>query len=351
MTSSLDSAFLDRLPVPPRLIRTLTAVAEFRGKQALWMQTKPEVLQELRKVALIESTESSSRMENIEVGPQTFARILKRAEAPDPQSRPQAELAGYRDALGLIHQNAADMAPAEGVVRQLHATLMRYTATGGGLYKAGANDIVEKDADGRIARIRFRTTSPALTPIAMAALHEALGAALAADEVEPLLLVPLYVHDLLCIHPFADGNGRVARLMTNLLLHRLGHDVGRYVSLERIVENTKATYYDSLAASDVGWPRGEHDHVPFTEYLLGVVLAAYRELEASTTMDLDHGARTRMVERAVAALPAQFRIRDVVARCPLVLPATIRNVLGKMAREGRVESMGKGRNATWRRLA
>lgn len=125
--TSFSPAFLRHLAVPPRLIRTLTALAEFRGKQALWMQTKPEILRELRKIALIESAESSSRMENVEVGPQTFARILKHAESPDPQSRSQAELAGYRDALNIIHQNAADMKPTEGVVQQLHSTLMRYT--------------------------------------------------------------------------------------------------------------------------------------------------------------------------------------------------------------------------------
>lgn len=348
--TSLDPLFLGRLVVPPRLIRTLTALAEFRGKQALWMRTKPEVLRELRKIAVIESAESSSRMENVEVGPQTYDRILKRAEVPDPQSRSQTELAGYRDALNLIHQNAADMAPAEGVVQQLHATLMHYTPSGGGTYKGTPNDIVEKDAEGRITRVRFRTTSPALTPSAMATLHEGLAAALAADEIEPPLLVPLYVHDFLCIHPFTDGNGRVARLMTNLLLHRLGHDVGRYVSLERIIEETKATYYDSLAASDAGWPGGQHNHLPFTEYLLGVVLAAYRELEKNTAMDLNHGSRTRVVERAVAGLPAQFRFADVVKRSPLVNEGTVRTILNRMAKEGKIVAEGRGRSATWRRL-
>lgn len=262
--------------MPPRLVRVLTALAESKGKQALWAQTKPEVLNELRKIAVIESAESSSRMEDIEVGPQTFARIVRRAEDPDPQSRSQAELAGHRDALDLIHRDAADMEPSEGVVLQPHGILMKCTAGGGGRYESTPNDIVERDADGRVVRVRFRTAPPAPTPEASAGLHRALAAALAEGEVEPLLLVPLYLHDLLCIHPFPDGNGRVARLMTNLLLHRTGHDVGRHVNVERVVEDTKATYYDSLALSDAGWPEGKHGHLPFTEYLLGVVLAAHR---------------------------------------------------------------------------
>jgi Fic family protein len=184
----------------------------------------------------------------------------------------------------------------------------------------------------------------------MGALHERLAAALASGEVEPLLLAPLYIHDFLCIHPFSDGNGRVARLVTNLLLHRLGYDVGRYISLERIVEETKATYYDSLAASDIAWAEGRHDHLPFTEYLLGVVLRAYREFEANTQMDLDHGARTRMVERAVAALAAEFRVSEVRERCPLVSPETIKTALAKMAKDGKVVCEGRGRFAKWRRL-
>lgn len=228
---------------------------------------------------------------------------------------------------------------------------MGHTASGGGNYKATANDIVEKDGQGQTTRIRFQTTSPALTPIATAALHEGLAAALNADEIEPLLLVPVYVHDLLCIHPFSDGNGCVARLMTNLLVQRLGYDVGRYVSLERIIEDTKETYYDSLTLSDAGWAAGRYDHVPFTEYLLGIMLAAYRELEANTSIDLIHGTRGGVVERAVAALPAQFRLSDVVERCPLIAQATTRGVLSRMGREGKVMSEGKGRYATWRRLS
>jgi Fic family protein len=328
----------------------LTTIAEFRGKQTLWFQTKPEVLRHLRSVAVIESVESSSRMENIRVGPQTFDRIVRDAGEPEGEDRSQAELAGYRDALGLIHQNAADMPLSESIVLQLHGTLMRYTAAGGGIYKLNSNDIVERDADGNITCIRFRTVEPALVGPMMRGLHEHLNEALRQGEIEPLLLVPLYVHDFLCIHPFSDGNGRIARLLSVLMLHKLGYDVGRYVSLERIIEATKATYYDSLAASDVGWNEGRHDHVPFTEYLLGVVLAAYRELEENTAIDLDHGARTRMVERAIEALPVQFRLADVEQRCPLVPRDTIRSALAKFQREGVVICEGRGRGATWRRL-
>ncbi len=348
--NSFSPTYLSRLPVPPRLVRLLTALAEFKGKQTLWTQTKPEVLRQLLKVAVIESVESSSRMERVEVGPQTFRHIVLKAGEPEAESRSQTELAGYRDALTLIHENAADMPPTENVLRQLHGRLMGYTAAGGGDYKSAPNDIVEQDGHGGVARIRFRTVSPALTGTAMAELHEGLARALAEDEIEPLLLVPLYVHDLLCIHPFADGNGRMARLMTVLLLHRLGYEIGRYISLERIIEATKDTYYDSLAASDRHWTDGRHDHVPFTEYLLGVVLAAYRQLEENTRIDLDHGARARMVERAIQSLPADFRLADVEERCPLVSRDTIRSAMAKLQHDGVITCLGRGRAARWQRL-
>lgn len=348
--TSLSIPYLASLPVPPRLLRLLTALAEYRGKQALWAQTKPEVLKRLRQVAVIESVESSSRMENIAVGPRTFDHIMRDNAAPEPADRSQAELAGYRDALALIHQNAADMPVTENIVRQLHQTLMRYTAAGGGSYKQAANDIVETLEGAAAPRLRLRTVAPALTPAAMTDLHEGLAHALGVGEVEPVLLVPLYVHDFLCIHPFPDGNGRMARLVTLLLLTRLGFEVGRYISLERLIENSKATYYDSLARSDIQWSEGRHDHVPFTEYLLGIVLAAYRELEAKTAIELDHGARSRMVEQAVAALPVAFRLADVEERCPLVGRDTIRSALMKLKRDGKIESVGRGRAASWRRL-
>ncbi len=348
--TSFDPVYIANLSVPPRLLRLVAAIAEYRGKQTLWAQTKPEVLKRLRQVAVIESVESSSRMENVEVGPHTFDRIVRNAADPETTDRSQAELAGYRDALSLIHQNSADMPPTENVVRQLHGLLMRFTAAGGGTYKVASNDIVEKDENGQVVRVRLRTVAPMLTQAAMAQLHEGLAAALATGEIEPILLVPLYVHDFLCIHPFPDGNGRVARLITLLLLYRLGYEVGRYISLERLVEDSKATYYDSLALSDIGWTESKHDHVPFTEYLLGIVLAAYRELEENTAIDFDHGARTRMVERAVMSLPSQFRLADVERMCPLVGRDTIRSALGKLKQDGKIVSEGRGRAAGWRRL-
>jgi Fic family protein len=347
---SLEPTYLGSLHLSHRAIRTVAAIAEFKGKQALWAQAKREVLEHLLKVAMIESVESSSRLERVVVGHHTLDRLLINDEAPAAENRSQTELAGYRDALKLIHENAADMPITEGVVRQLHRELLKYTPAGGGNYKIAANDIVEKSPDGRILRVRFRTVQPIEVPIYMEALHKTLNAALETGEIEPLILVPLYVHDFLCIHPFADGNGRIARLMSVLLLRKIGYDVGRYISLERIIEQSKVAYYASLGLSDLNWYEGTHDHLPFTEYFLGLTLSAYRELEASTSLNFGHGAKKTMVEEAVEALPATFRFADLVDRLPLLKETTIKGTLKKMREDGKIVSEGRGRSAYWRKV-
>lgn len=348
---SFEPAYLGSLRVPPKAIRAINTLGEFRGKQALWAQAKREVFEHLLRVAIIESSESSSRLEQIVVGHHTLDRLLVKNEAPAAENRSQAELAGYRDALKLIHENADAMPITDGVVRQLHRELMKYTPSPGGDYKLGPNDIVEKTADGRIIRVRFSTVQPIQVADYMRALHERFRATLDAGEIEPLLFVPLYVHDLLCIHPFSDGNGRIARLMTVLLLHKLDYHVGRYISLERIIEESKSTYYASLNASDVGWHEGNHDTSPFIEYLFGVVLSAYKELEESTSLNFAKGAKKIMVEEAVKEMPPTFRHADIAAKLPLLKDKTIRASLQKLKSQGKIVSEGKGPAAYWRKVA
>ena len=348
---SFEPAYLASLWVAPRAIRAINALGEFRGKQALWAQAKPEVLEHLLKVAIVESAESSSRLEQIVVGHHTLDRLLVKNEAPAMENRSQSELAGYRDALKLIHESADAMPITEGVVRQLHRELMKYTPALGGDYKIGPNDIVERAANGRTLRVRFSTVQPIQVPDYMASLHGLFHATLEAGEIEPLLLVPLYVHDLLCIHPFSDGNGRIARLMTVLLLRKLGYNAGRYISLERTIEESKATYYESLGASDVGWHEGKHDSSTFIEYIFGVALSAYKELEESTSLNFAKGAKRIMIEEAVAAMPQTFRHADVAARLPLLKDKTIRASLQKLKADGKIVSEGRGPAAYWRKIA
>jgi len=340
---------LAALAVPHRVVRQIAEIHELRGRKALWARTRRRVLGALRKTAFVESVESSSRLENVTVARKAFDRIVRRSGKPEAGDRSQAELAGYRDALEWIHRSAATTTPDDGTLRLLHRKLMGHTPGGGGRYKTSPNEIVERRADGSIA-VQLPTVSPTLTPDYVQALHDGFGRALDKGDVAPLLLVPLYVHDVLAIYPFADGNGRTARLTMVLLLHHLGFDVGRYVSLERLIESNKESYFGNLLRSDQGWMEEAHDPIPFVESTLDIVLRAYRTLEETATVELGRGTRARMVERAIDELPTVFRAADVHESCPLVDQDTVRNVMQRFKAEGRIAPNAIGRAATWRKL-
>ena len=197
-----------------------------------------------------------------------------------PTNRSEQEIAGYREALNTIHSDHAAMSLTRNVVLQMHRDLFQFVPGGGGRWKAADNDITEARADGTVV-VRFKPLAPHLTPDAMTRLHDAHRTACDAGAVEPLLLIPAYVLDFLCIHPFADGNGRMARLLSLLLLYQAGYEVGRYISLESVIEGTKDGYYDALYASSQGWHEGQHTLIPWWEYFVGVMLVrAYGDFEA-----------------------------------------------------------------------
>lgn len=346
--TSLTPQFLEHLRLSAADGATLTALGECRGRQDLYRRQIPELLAGLKDAAIIESSESSNRIEGVVAPHQRIeALVLKRAA---PQNRSEQEIAGYRDALNLIHESARDMAFSVNVILQLHTLLYRYHAGQGGRWKATQNEIVERDADGTVRRVRFVPPNPVATPGMMETLAQDYRRA-HADAQEPLILVPLAVLDFLCIHPFADGNGRMARLLTLLLLYHFDVDVGRYISLERIVEESKETYYEALEASSQGWHEGRHDALPWMRYLWGVVLRAYREFEERVgTVRSGRGGKADLVEEAVKRRIGPFAISDIEADCPGVTRDWIRMVLRRMKTEGRIVPQGRGRGAKWLRV-
>jgi Fic family protein len=324
---------------------TLKALGECRGRQDLFRRQTPELLAALRDAAVIESTESSNRIEGV-VAPHRRIEALVRNSAA-PRDRSEQEIAGYRDALNLIHESARDMAFSVNVVLQLHTMLYRYHAGQGGRWKATQNEIVERDSEGKVSRIRFVPPSPVATPGMMEALALEYRDAVA-NAREPLIVVPLAVLDFLCIHHFADGNGRMARLLTLLLLYHFDYAVGRYISLERIVEESKETYYEALAASSHGWHEGRQDVFPWLRYFWGVVLRAYREFQERVgTLREGRGAKSDLVEEAVKRRVGAFAISDIEAECPGVTRDWIRIVLRRMRDAGRIAPRGRGRGAKW----
>lgn len=342
---SLESAFLDRLTLTPSHGSTLRALGEHRGEQELFSQQTPEALETLRTVALVESTESSNRLEGVVAAPDRLREVVLRDATPEDRS--EQEIAGYRDGLALIHESSDHMPVSVSVIQQLHSMLYRYQPGSGGRWKSTQNDIVERAADGSILRVRFRPVSPVATPGAMRDLISNWDRALD-QQREALLVIPLAVLDFLCIHPFADGNGRTARLLTLLLLYRSGYAVGRYISVERVIEESRDTYYEALEASSHGWHEGDHDPFPWLEYFWGVLLRAYGEFrERAGRLATARGAKTALIEGAVERRMRPFAISEIENDCPGVSRDMIRHVLRRLRDEGQVQVRGRGRGAKW----
>lgn len=342
---SLAPAYLDQLRFDTEEASTLKALGEALGRQDLFIRQTPQVLEGLRQAAVVESSESSNRIEGVVAAPgRVEALVLK---SSTPRDRSEQEIAGYRDALNLIHESGKEMAFSPNVILQLHAMLYRYLPDPGGRWKGSQNEIVERNPDGTIHRIRFVPVSPVAVPGAMEALAARYRDAIDSGR-EPLVVVPLAILDFLCIHPFSDGNGRMARLLTLMLLYRFGYDVGRYISLERIHEESKETYYETLEASSQGWHEAQHDAHPWASYFWGVVLRAYREFEERVgTIRDGRGAKTDLIEHAVQSRLGPFAISDIEQACPGVSRDMVRVVLRRLKGEGRIALQGRGRGARY----
>lgn len=344
---SLHPAYLRSVTFGASELSAIHRLGESRGRQDLFVRQFPEQLDTLRTHAIIESAESSNRIEGVVAAPGRVADLVIRGT--EPRTRSEQEIAGYRDALQLIHESHADMRFAENVVLQLHHLLYRYQPGTGGRWKSTDNQIVERDADGTVVRVRFTPTPAVATPQAMADLvanyHAAVGEALA----DPLVVLPLAVLDFLCIHPFTDGNGRVGRLLSLLLLYHFDYQVGRYVSLERIMEESRETYYEALARSSHAWHQHTHDPHPWLDYFWGVLIRAYDEFEAR--VETLKGSKGDQVRAAVTRRIGAFGIADLEQDCPGVSRDMVRHVLRQMRAEGRVQVEGRGPGARWRAVA
>lgn len=327
--------------------RLVDRIGEYKGKQQLFEQQSPQLLESLRQVAIVQSTESSNRIEGIVVPSQKLQELM--ADKIAPANRSEGEVAGYRDVLSTIHASYKGIEPAPGIILQLHRDLYRYVPSEGGRWKSVDNTIDDVLPDGTHV-VRFRPVRAVATPPAMQELCDALRRHTQAEDVVPLLLVGAFVLDFLCIHPFRDGNGRMARLLSLLLLYQYGYEVGRYISLERVIEESRETYYEALKRSSENWHEGQHDLLPWWEYLLGTIYAAYQEFERRVgVMTTGRGAKSALVRQMVGRMGGDFTLAELSRRCPGISQATVRNVLEEMREQGDVECVNPGRSARWRR--
>jgi Fic family protein len=340
--------FSDRTAtIPAATAWYLADLGEALGKQELFTKQSPQKLKVLREHALIESAISSNRIEGVEVdqsrvGTIVFGKAL-------PRDRDEEEVRGYRKALDLIHRKGAALAVTEETIRKLHF-LSRGGLGDAGEYKQTESDIIEVQPGGR-RHVRFRTVRAADTPAFMSELVQCWREVGTERTVHPLIALGAFNLDFLCIHPFRDGNGRVSRLLFLLQSYHAGLEVGRYISLERLIEQNKERYYETLKLSSAGWHQGKHDPWPYINFLLYTLIDAYRELEKRVgETKSPRGAKTDLVLQAIYAQEEEFRVVDIERACPGVGREWIRTLLSRLKEKGELSCRGRGPAARWRLL-
>lgn len=345
---SFEHGYLYDMPISHGLLSTMGALGEFRGREGLYTRQSPEVLETLRRAAIVQSVESSNRIEGVTVAAGRIdPLVLKRAK---PRDRSEQEVAGYRDVLAKIHMDPGRVKLSTDLIREWHREMYGYTEEKAGRWKTRDNLILEVRADGEQA-VRYRPVSALATPKYMTKLVKFFGDEMAQRRTHPLVLAAAFVLDFECIHPFADGNGRLGRLLTLLLLYQAGYGVGRYISLERIVERSKETYYEVLYRSSRGWHDGQHDLRPWLEYFLGTLIAAYKDFEARVgTIASAKGAKRELVKNAIAHLPHRFTIGELAHVCKGISRATLVRALFDLRTDGKLRCLGRGPDAQWERV-
>jgi Fic family protein len=334
--------------VPASMVSQVSAIDVGRGRGEAFRRQHPEALKTLVEIARIQSTEASNAIENVTAPRKRIAALV--ADKATPANRSEEEIAGYRAVLDLIHSSASNIPFRPSVVEQLHRDLYQFTGVPAGRWKTVENSITQTEPDGT-ETVRFETASVRETPAAMEELHTGFDRA-RNGEHHPLLVVGCYVFDFLAIHPFRDGNGRMGRLLTLLALYHAGYDVGRYISLERLISDSKETYYDALEAAGRGWHDDQHDIKPWLTYFLGILVAAYNEFESRAGVVAGgRGSKVAAIHQFVRSnISAEFTIEDLRQAVPGASDSYLNKALAKMRDQGILESRPAGRGSRWRRL-
>ena len=332
----------------PEIVSFLAQIHEQKGKQNLFIEAQKDALTELLEIAKIQSTEASNRIEGIITTDDRLKKIVMNKTTP--KGRSEREIAGYRDVLYTIHENYEYIPVRPGMILQLHRDLYKFSNTAiGGSFKNSDNVIAESLPDGT-KRVRFQPVPAWETSEAMESLCGALQEALADTELDPLLLIPMFILDFLCIHPFNDGNGRMSRLLTLLLLYRSGYFVGKYISIERLIADSKETYYEVLQDSSTGWHEGTNDYLPFVRYMLGIVIAAYREFASRVDVLITRGlSKPGRVREIIRSTTGQITKTQIMKQCPDISQKTIERALKELIDSGEIIKIGGGRytSYTW----
>ena len=334
----------------PEVVAYLTQIHEYKGQQNLFIEAKADALANLLEVAKIQSTEASNRIEGIITTDDRLKKIVR--DKTMPKTRGEKEIAGYRDVLATIHESHDYIPPKPSIILQLHRDLYKFSGKAiGGSFKNSDNVIAEELPDGQRI-VRFEPVPAWETPEAVTALCNAFEEAMRDTELDPLLLIPMFILDFLCIHPFNDGNGRMSRLLTLLLLYRSGYIVGKYIRIENLSSDTKETYYEAFQARSYDWHEGTNDYAPFVTYMLGILVAAYRDFESRiellTTKGLSKPDRVREI---IKNHLGKITKSEIMAQCPDISQITVQRALADLLKSGEIIKLSGGRytSYTWNR--
>lgn len=339
---TFDYSKLNEYKWDSEVISLIAQIHEHKGKQSLYLKQKPQTLEQLTLIAKIQSTESSNKIEGIVTTSTRIKQLM--SDKTTPRNRDEEEILGYRNALNIIHESFEYIPITPNYILQLHHELYKTTSkTIGGKFKGVQNYISAKYPDGH-EEILFTPLSPFETPEAMRNLCDEFNKCVDNDSVEALLLIPTFISDFVCIHPFSDGNGRMSRLLTTLLLYRLGYYVGKYISIEKLIEKNKDAYYDALNKVDKGWHENENDPTPFIKYILRILLTAYREFEDRMSLIEAKQSSYDYVKNTIDQILGKFSKAELLERCPSIAKSTLEAALKKLVKDGYIKKSGQGKS-------
>lgn len=330
----------------PEIVTMLSQIHEFKGEQNLFIEAQSDTLTQLVEIAKIQSTEASNKIEGIFTSDERLKKLV--TNKTTPRSRNEQEIAGYRDVLSTIHDSYEFIPVRPSIILQLHRDLYKFSGKSiGGTYKNADNIIAEEDAEGN-RFVRFQPVPAWETPGAIESLCDAFDDAIARNEADPLLIIPMFILDFLCIHPFNDGNGRMSRLLTLLLLYRAGYIVGKYVSIEKAIEESKETYYEALQSSSQDWHEEENDYSRFVRYMLGVILSAYRDFSARVKVLATSGmSKPERIREIIKDTLGKITKTEIMQKCPDISQVTIQRTLNDLVKNGEIVKISGGRYTSY----
>lgn len=325
----------------PEIVQMVASIHEHKGKQELFLEANQDELKTLLEVAMIQSTGASNRIEGIYTTDKRLKELV--SQKAEPHNRSEEEISGYREVLATIHESYEYIVPKPNIILQLHRDLYSYShGAVGGNYKNSDNLIAETDDEGH-EKVRFVPVPAFQTAEAMDELCNNFLEAWEADHIDKLILIPMFVLDFLCIHPFNDGNGRMSRLLTLLLLYKAGYIVGKYISMEMLIEKTKETYYEALQAGSENWHDNENTYEPFIRYYLGITLKAYNEFESRVEHLKNRSlSKPDRIKALIEQKVGKITKKEIMDACPDISKTTIERTLTELVKNGYIAKVGSG---------